>query len=349
MRHLRIEQSNTLTENINYKILHKLYDIMSNNELDNSSLIRGRCDSSYIYENEYDYFDNIGNGFILVINIDRIIVFQDPLVEQILISKFDISKGFLTLSDCAGITLTDTTFNSTDIEYFHEFKYFTQNNLTCTKLFAGCSKLKEITMPSITLQMWDRYPSYGMFSGCTSLTYVNWNNSILLCTANETWWGCGLFDNCDSIDWYDGILPPNINQQENVNFLFDYSDTIKKIIYPEGIKYTAVGGNMGSLEYYELPKSVISLAVSYGCNNNRKKLHLVLKSNIKVERFNTGGYHGYGMFMYVRDELYSTYVNDTDWQEESWITFKRLSELPETYRSWGTLLSDPETQTYFSN
>lgn len=89
------------------------------------------------------------------------IVFQDPAVEAICITKWSSDGIGLTYKDAAKVSDIGTTFqNNTSIEYFNELQYFTSCKTINRLAFYGCTALKELDCRNITgkssgnAQMW---------------------------------------------------------------------------------------------------------------------------------------------------------------------------------------------------
>lgn len=86
MTHLYIEQNTGLTEEVNYSIISKLYELAISGDLDETSDLKGRLHSTSGYNDEVTYLNNTFQN--LYITCDKLYVrFQDPAVEQALVSQ----------------------------------------------------------------------------------------------------------------------------------------------------------------------------------------------------------------------------------------------------------------------
>ncbi len=214
MRHLRIQQSN-ITELSNYKIIRKLHELIINNELDNSSSLSGVISSNYVYDKDFDYFSNLYNNFQIIYNIDRIITFEDPTVEQLLLTNNigHTEYNFITYGDAANISNipSSVTKSNNGITSFNEFRFFTLLTRAIQEQFSYDLNLVSIQYPSSIISLDTKAHEHneslanikidntniskigqGAFWGCTALT------SIVLpstCTTLDSW----AFNECSNL------------------------------------------------------------------------------------------------------------------------------------------------------
>ena len=190
MTHLYIEQNTGLTEEVDNKVIEKLYDTVTNNTLDETSDLKGRLHSISGYNNEVTYLNNTFQD--LYITCDKLYVkFQDPFVEQALISK-NLGDGTgLTIENIRAVTsFKNAFFRNTNITSFNELELFTGiTEINSQNSFSDCTNLTSINLKNITkvsgvngYQRWN-------FEGCTSLTNIG-------DTSNITYLGYQAFQDC---------------------------------------------------------------------------------------------------------------------------------------------------------
>lgn len=186
MRHIRIQQETTSSENVSKNVISKLYEIYKDNflDLDSESILKGRIDSNYVYDVDYDYFINKFNNFIINYNVDKLIRFRDPLVETIFRNnnKYDVNADGITYSYAAlQSQVMPTIFMDSNIGSFDELKLFNYNRSNWGYWsiggFTRCTYLMSIDLIKFN------EISNAMFEGCTNLqivknftgNYVGWN------------------------------------------------------------------------------------------------------------------------------------------------------------------------------
>lgn len=184
MRHIKIQQSN-LTELTNFKVIHKIYDIIVNSELDNNSLLQGILSSSYVYDDEYDYFLNLFNSFQINYTIDKIIKFADSKVEQKMIG---LTNTIYPSANYEGVikqlALTNTGYNTsmygfrkifqndTEITSFNEMSRLINCKRLAIREFEACTNLVSVDLTNIEKL------SERTFYGDGKLEYFNGHNSV---------------------------------------------------------------------------------------------------------------------------------------------------------------------------
>lgn len=175
MTHLRIEQNNGVIEEVSTEIIEKLYNIIYNGQLDDTSNLIGRLHTSATYQDYIDYLENTfkinGVKQLIVDATNKYIRLADPEVQRVLTNNW---------GDGIGVTLTDISTksqiegsmfkNNSTITQFNELG--TMSNITRIgqNAFDGCTNLVSINLQNIT-----RLDS-NAFARCTSLTYINLPN-----------------------------------------------------------------------------------------------------------------------------------------------------------------------------
>lgn len=86
MTHLRIEQNNGIIEEVSSEVIEKLYNIVHNSTLDNTSNLVGRLHTSATYQDYIDYLEDtfkVNGVKQLIIDAAKIYIhFNDPAVES---------------------------------------------------------------------------------------------------------------------------------------------------------------------------------------------------------------------------------------------------------------------------
>lgn len=187
--HIRIINNTSLNENVNYKLIHNIHNILTSNNLDSTSTLVGNLNSNYVYDEDFDYFLNLYDNFRIIYNIDKIIKFDDDDVESHLLS-YNIGTpemNVVTYSSARNVNFNEKSFQgNTSIDYFDEFELF-ENVYMCTEMFKNCTNLKSIKYPS-TIS--NGYINVSAHSGNTSLTNVEIINSIISKIGQGAFWGC---------------------------------------------------------------------------------------------------------------------------------------------------------------
>lgn len=105
------------------------------------------------------------------------IIFEDPNVETICVTKWSKDGRGLTYKDASLVTDFGTTFKgNTSIEFFREMMYFTNMTLLPYQGFQGCTNLKAVNLVNITGQRGGLY--HNCFNGCTSLSELGDTTNI---------------------------------------------------------------------------------------------------------------------------------------------------------------------------
>lgn len=338
-KHLLISQTSP-EGNVPASIVQKLYNMCKRKSIgqdlfDSTSNLVGIFNTGYTYE---DWVNLIHTYFPqLVINsAGYYILFEDEFTKNILFTAIDWTAEGITAQQAADINLSNK-IKGTPIIRFNEFKYFTSNG-ELYELFKDCVSLTEITMPPIATSWSRTYWDHAPFYNCKSLVKVNWNNCII--TGGERGYKYnGLYAKCESLKWYDGILPPGCD--EISADMFDNSG-IDKIIAPEGVEMINSLYNCPKCTYIELPSTLTEISAKHwGRNMNLRhggtgQIVMVCKATIPPTLTYVDGFHDADTIIYVPDDSVSAY-------QTTWSAFPRLasinglSELPETYKNMGTL------------
>lgn len=131
---------------------------------------------------------------------DEAIVFEDPIVELVCLSKHDINgDGKLSLSEAASVETIDRFFfgeYSEAVKSFDEFKYFTNIKELDYCQFDGCINLKSIILPNNLEKI-----GYGSFQNCKKLEKIIIPDSVKTI-------GSYAFVNCHSL--VDIVIPDSV-------------------------------------------------------------------------------------------------------------------------------------------
>lgn len=91
---IKIQQPNTITENISNSILDYLYLKFKSNTSSNNvnSLLEGRVEVDYEYEKYINYLEALYNRFKVNVNREMLVWFDDENVKQVLINKLSLGN-----------------------------------------------------------------------------------------------------------------------------------------------------------------------------------------------------------------------------------------------------------------
>ena len=210
MTHLRIEQ-NGITEEVSSQVIDKLYNIVHNNTLDNTSNLQGRLHTALTYR-EYITYLNTEYPELHISTDAYAIPFEDPNMITYLNSIGVGSNGYVTEAQAAAATIVANSQN-TIVTKFNELRYFT--SITTSKngfsgqqqgnlVFLNWTALEEVDISNFTSLGHDNTAAYGdTFSGCTSLKKVTASDKL-----NNL--GYRVFYNCSELEDIIG-LPSEIN------------------------------------------------------------------------------------------------------------------------------------------
>lgn len=200
MTHLKIQQNN-IPENVTNAVIEKLYDIVSNESLDESSDLSGLLYVPITYRAQAEYLTTAFPN--LTINAGNYAIpFEDPAMVTYLNSIGVGSDGMVTEAQAAAATVVANSTENT-VTKFNELKYFT--NITTSKggisggnhgniTFAGWTALEEVDISNFTSLGHDT--SSGLddtFRNCTSLKKVIASNKL-------TEIGYAAFNNCSNLE-----------------------------------------------------------------------------------------------------------------------------------------------------
>ena len=101
-----------------------------------------------LYQKDWSFFDDFyeGDGS----RPDDAIAFEDPVVESICTSNWDLNHdGFLSITEAGLVTELGNPFadRSSQITSFNELQYFTNLKSISQNAFSGCRNLKTLTIP----------------------------------------------------------------------------------------------------------------------------------------------------------------------------------------------------------
>ena len=144
--YINIEQNTSLVENVNIKIMSKLYELMTGtvdpydeeNLLDHNSNIVGSVNISYIYDYQYNFITHEYNNCFINYR-DTYLYIKDPYVKQVLLDN-NFGDGIGVLTSIATTTTTIPNFSGTQSAYnneivsFDELQYF-RNVTSLTRNF----------------------------------------------------------------------------------------------------------------------------------------------------------------------------------------------------------------------
>lgn len=195
MTHLRIEQNNGIIEEVFSEVIEKLYNIVHDDQLDNTSNLIGRLHTSATYQDYIDYLEDAfkvnGVKQLIIDATKKYVYFVDPEVNRVLANRWGDGNG-VTLIDMASVTaLPNSLFqNNKAITSFNELNKFINIISINAYVFKQCSALTSIDLSNIT--------SIGnqAFQSCSLLTSVG-DTSNLISIDNEAFNGCSKLTSID--------------------------------------------------------------------------------------------------------------------------------------------------------
>lgn len=328
MTHLKIEQNNTAIEQVSGNVIEKLYQLAFSGDLDASSNLVGRLHTTATYQ---EYVDFLTQQFQdLYINADKYyLMFQDPTVEQILISR-NVGDGVgITQQNLSNIaTFSGNWFYNSSITSFPELQYFNPSSIgSQANQFEACTRLTSITLPIGTTTIGNK-----MFSGCNSLREViNTNNVTTLnnssfshCTSlvsidlpNIQTIGAFAFSNCSALTSIGNAAPATIQQNAFQNCLSLTSINLSNVRQIDADAFNGCTSLAMEVEL-TLTQSSIGANVFRSCPITKLVIHDQNLTNINVS--------GSGQY-YITQELPNvTYIDlsDTNIQYASFRLDKQL-------------------------
>jgi len=190
-----------------------------------------KSDSKYYYFTEvvsggmttYSELDSFDTDSFDETN-DEAIVFEDPIVELVCLSKHDINgDGKLSLSEAATVEAIDRFFfgeYSEAVKSFDEFKYFTNIKELDYCQFDGCINLKSIILPNNLEKI-----GYGSFQNCKKLEKIIIPDSVKSI-------GSYAFQYCQSL--MDVTIPDSVI--DLYNSAFAYCSKLASVAIGDGVK-----------------------------------------------------------------------------------------------------------------
>lgn len=375
MRHLKIEGSNSSIESVSMNILNNIYNLTLNNEFDSTSNLIGRVDVNYLYDKYYDYIVNTYNNFRIIINIDKLLKFEDPEVETVLLNNsIGISGLGIPYSTLSSVSSIPSFANNTNITSFNELRLFTNVKTLQSNCFDGCTNLESIDISNLKTSTTQSSLWY-TFYNCSKLTNLGITEfpNPFHNDAYHTFHGCTSLGVGKTLEiWYNEYYKPGSGTFRKTGYKHVIAHGMMEKQYPGGgesypfydmpnaeIKdfsdctiTTAVGWNGGAdpnVVTIINPPTVNYLGWSTFTKNSYDNFrHFILLSDsvptpesTEYWNLNNDG------FIYVRDELVEAYKNHEVWSTKPSITakIKPLSELPSDV-TWYT--KDRDFSQYFN-
>ncbi len=193
MTHLRIEQNNGVIEEVSSEVIKKLYNIVHNGTLDNTSNLVGRLHTSATYQDYIDYLEDTfkvnGVKQLIIDSTNIYIHFNDPVVESYWANSVGDGVGVTTIQALNVTNMPQNVFNNTTVTSFNELVQFGITSLP-SNCFNGATNLTSINTSKITdfgdscfnnsgitsidLSSCNYYVGESAFNGCASLQSVIW-------------------------------------------------------------------------------------------------------------------------------------------------------------------------------
>ena len=174
MTHLRIEQNNSAIEQVSSAVITKLYELATSGELDQSSNLVGRLQTAGAYADEVNYLTQQYDE--LYINANKLYVrFEDSIAQQWCVQHYSSDGIGCSIEDLAAVTSLDSSFRTSGIVSFNEFRYFTGvTNVDVTDNSNNSNTtLKYITFPNSITRIGKTSGYGGGFLGYSALESIN--------------------------------------------------------------------------------------------------------------------------------------------------------------------------------
>lgn len=267
--------------------------------------------------------------------------FADSAVEAICVANWDANaSGYMSKNECAAVTnLKDSFQFNTDVEYFNEFENFTgitylsnpNDSASQRQGFAGCTSLKEISLPSSITVFNHGSDSYtqGAFRDCSSLTNVG-DMSHLVTVGRISFKNCTAFAQDIDMPSLEGTL----------GYMAFYKTAITKIVnlgnveILEGVPTASINSPQGPFAYCQslvtahLPATLKE--IRRGTFGFCTALTTLIIDATTPPTLDANAWYGSNALtsIYVPDEAVDTYKNETNWNTYADI-IKPLSEYTE--------------------
>lgn len=381
--HLEIRQSTDRTETVNAAVIDKLYRLsfedLANgitSQLDSTSDVQGRIESSAAYEDAVRYLAGIDPGdtkkfqnlYITIPNNNYYVRFKDPIVEAYCIQLYGDGVG-VTKSAAAGVTTRAQMWASdgtngmpsdlkNQVTSLNDFQYFTGYTQTSEPPVRGFNNATEIKFPSCTFSYTNRF-SVSLVLDCPNLQTIDYSNCVFTVPDGNNEGQIGVVNGNNSIQEWNNSLLPNQRAFRRIQ-LFTGWKKLQKIIFPEGVTITAEYlKGCESIQYVEYPTTItdIGSAWDFGRDAKHRVPCVVIKATTPPSwegwnPSNTGatglgfGWNNFPLAIYVPDNSVTAYksiqAGNTD-NEQAWAStyiqdlIKPMSEMPQLYRDMGTV------------
>ena len=218
MNTLKIQNTSGITENIKYKTINKLYDLLKNITLTNSHSLQGRLEAIHAHKTPVMFLTQNFNKLFINITDEYYIEFSDNNVKKMMSELYGDSYGEVILSNVNVTSLSDTfskskmqqTFSEEDGDWeiisFNELSQFTQINKLNQSVFQNQTELLSVDLTNIT--------QLGKlnFSGCTKLNNLGDTSNITSISGEEN------FKNCSSLTSFN--ISPNLKTINTSTFRY---------------------------------------------------------------------------------------------------------------------------------
>lgn len=173
--HIKIDQNTSAIEEVSRSTLTKLYQLSSNNMLDQSSDLIGRLHASAGYRTQVQYLNNTFDNLYVSVD-DYYIPWESENTKTAVLNKLGIQSEELTEEVASTLTFPgNTSFrNNKVIESFDELKYFTSVTNIQPQYFQG-SSLTSIDLRNIT-----SLSAGYIFYDCSNLVSIKHTENILI-------------------------------------------------------------------------------------------------------------------------------------------------------------------------
>ena len=251
-----------------------------------------------LYQKDWSFFDDFyeGDGS----RPDDAIAFEDPVVESICTSNWDLNHdGFLSITEAGLVTELGNPFadRSSQITSFNELQYFTNLKSISQNAFSGCRNLKTLTIPenvsSIGAKAFyycERLSSIVIPSGVTSIGSYAFQgckclNSVTI-PNGVTSIGDYAFEDCSSLNSV--TIPASVTSIGNLAFHYYTDLTVTDPMNPNydgprrGLLHIYISDLTAWCKIFFGQGVFTSNCATYDLYLNNKKIdHLVIPEEVK--------------------------------------------------------------------
>lgn len=181
MKHIKIEQTN-IAETVTSQLINKLYKYCTNDELDNTSNIKGNLYSLHAYEDEVNYLTDKFKDLIINISGEYYVKFVDDVFANLVINEYGDGAGVFKAQLNSVTNFGDLFSHNTSITNL-DLRYFTGIGNQLNSYHSGFQEMTNLTEVTLPPQI-TTFVSYD-FQDCTNLLKINGLENITIFGQNS--------------------------------------------------------------------------------------------------------------------------------------------------------------------